>query len=59
MPIYKFACSICGHECERIVKLYEIVYCSRCAVTFADVGGVPMERILSVPSKMQWGCKRF
>ena len=53
MPIYKFACYICGHELEKIVKINEKVFCTKCAVGPLEQ---EMEKVLSVPSPFQWGC---
>lgn len=65
MPIYTLKCRKCGKVQERLVKRESINFCDTCIITFDKVsGGVvelkpEMEIIPSVPSPMQWGCKRF
>ena len=58
MPIYHFACAMCGLELEKLVKAGEEIDCPKCGPVFNDMGGYKMERLLSLPSPAQWNCRK-
>lgn len=60
MPILTFKCQNeqCGKEIEKIVPMRRVkdgqnlfINCDKCSH--------PAFEVLSVPSPMQWGCRRF
>jgi NMD protein affecting ribosome stability and mRNA decay len=59
MAIYTFKCPMCGIVGEFLIRKNEQVICGECLVNNDPNVAAPfMDKILSVPSPMQWGCRK-
>jgi putative FmdB family regulatory protein len=59
MPIYQFQCPRCGNTLDKIRKVWDNrpVECEKHCDETSDAP-VYMNRVLAVPSPMQWGCRK-
>lgn len=60
MPIYTYKCPNCGRVDEKLQKSTDdVLECSTCTLRGDFTKWhTKMELVLSVPSPMQWGCRK-
>lgn len=65
MPIYTFKCPRCEEVVEKLVKNVDAIVFCECEFDMYTVSGAirqahpEMQLVPSVPSPMQWGCRKF